>query len=166
MPVRVAAVNNIEEAFLRRVNEDHSVCPYCSKHEPTKKDRIIKKPMPMEIIEASSDTAVMTREVSPVKNGKVISRGPWFDSHFKRCKKYKESLKAEENILSGGDPEKRHRYGIHEQCGGCMILETRLGLCMIENDSRRYVVAARDMTIGSVASLLEIIDSRGLLVDQ
>lgn len=144
MAIRVASVNSISEAFLKRPGQ-FQACPYCAASEMPKK--AVK-------VQVSSAGGAIGQKPS-------INQSPWLEVHLKRCRRIKASKVAGELIRIN-----KNRFGLHEECGGCMILDVSEGLCLVENDSGRYVVAANDLTIGQVAQLLQIIDTRALIHDE
>ena len=146
MGARVTVVNQIEEAFLK--SPEGSICPYCGVKETRKGKEPKNAP--------KGDTNVVTQQPNL-----LISQQPWLETHLIRCRQKKVAYSAAQIIVAN-----KHRYGLHDECGRCMILETREGLCLVENDARRYVVPANTLGIGCVASVLQVIESRDLNTEQ
>lgn len=88
------------------------------------------------------------------------------EKHLKRCQARKLSEDAEGRLRADPATGERVRWAVHNDCGRVMILELNKGLALIENNSRRYVVPAMDLTAGGVGIILEQIHKLDLSEDQ
>lgn len=95
------------------------------------------------------------------KNG--IINPVWIDKHLKRCKQRLSNLNAEIGLR---EFLKISRWVMHPKCGRCMVLETRDGLCLVENDHGRYIVAVADIKFDTVNDCLQMIHTKQLSHDQ
>lgn len=152
MAVRAVVVNQIDEAFLKQNNDTFQTCPYCGARESTKQRR-------SKSTKAVRSKSTVVLEVD--KQKKYIGTAPWLETHLNRCRKVKPS-----KVAGGMIREKKHRNALHDEVGRCMILDNRDGLCLVENEARRYVVAAIDLSVGCVSQVLQLIDARDLSEDQ
>lgn len=83
------------------------------------------------------------------------------DKHLVRCPGRKKAMEAAARLTA-----ESARWALHGECGRVMILSITGGLVLVENNSRRYVVPAADLTVGCVSVILEKIIQQNLSEDQ
>lgn len=132
----VTSCTSIDEAFLQGPDKYH-ICPYCGAKDNNGKS----------------------------KTKGVISATPivWIEYHLERCKKKNYHIKCQQKLK---EIIARDKWVLHEQCGRCMVLAIENGLCLVENDHGRYVVAAGDVKYNTVSNCLETIDNYCFSKDQ